>query len=274
MLNKEGDTPRPKFKLTQVEALGHREQLRQLKEMGLAVGCAGDFTKPREQLRLEQVDVELATIRALPGSGYVFVAPAKLTVLASSVLITDFEMTAPWDELPLELDEPETFPCYGKVVAGLYPLTFLNAWLTGKRPLRRSQREGLVMGWGQTSVPPEYGNYEPLSISLSLWDHKKNEFRFALRGRLDLSLRIAYQRRLERRSSHERVRQPLFGPKPDGGSEKRVSQIQRPFFRLPDKDDVDDRDISYNDIHSTDEMKRWQAALKVALANSVANATQ
>jgi hypothetical protein len=34
-------------------------------------------------------------------------------VLASNFLINDFEMTAAWDTLPLDLEEPETFPPAG-----------------------------------------------------------------------------------------------------------------------------------------------------------------
>ena len=263
--------PRPKFKLTQHEALEYRDQLRQLTELGLAVGCAGDFSKPREQLRFEQVDEEHATIHALPGSGFVFVARVKQTVLASNFLLNDFEATAAWDHSPLDLDEPGTFPLYREITADFHAasVTLLNPWLTGERPLRRSQRTGLILARGRTPLPAGCKGDAVLGINLSVWDGRENEFSFAFQGRVDLSHRNRFERWLQQRNQRKRRRQPIFGQKCDGSSENHVSQIQKRLFRLPVKDDVDERDTSYSDISPTDEMQRWQTMLNAALANSL-----
>jgi hypothetical protein len=263
--------PRPKFKLTQRETLEYRSQLRELRELGLDVGPADDFSKRREQLRLEQVDDELASIHALPGTGFIFVARVRQTVLASNFLVDGFEATAAWDHSRLDLDEPETFPLYRDITADFYPapVTLLNPWLIGERPLRRSQKVGLIIARGRTSLPAGCTGHAVLGINVSLWDEKENEAHFEFQARVDLSLRIGFERWLQQRNRPERGRQPIFGPKYHGRSKNRVSQTPTRIYRLPDKNDTQDR--SYNDIHSTDEIKRWRAMLNAAMTNSLPN---
>lgn len=167
----------------------HR-RLPRLREMGLDVG-SDDASLPQFQaqkrLRLEPVDGEPATIFTLPaGNGYIFVARAKLIALASRVLILDYEMTASWDDFPLELDGPEYFPSYRNIVADLYPkpVIILNPWLIGKHSLDRCQREGLIIARGLQPVPPECAERSWLDIELSLSDENEDELRFEFRGRL------------------------------------------------------------------------------------------
>ena len=185
--------------LTIAQAEEHLRRLSRLSAMGIAVGPNRDRL-PRAaqpgQFRVQQVDVELATIFDLPGSGFIFVAPARLVVLSSPLMITDFEMAAPWDELPLELEDPEHFTFYRDVVAGLYPLplTILNPWLTGARPFSRHLREGLIVARGQRSVPSECRDHALLQLQLTLRDGFHNEYCFTLQGSVNRALKAKYER--------------------------------------------------------------------------------
>ena len=217
-------------KRTIAEIQENRRGLSRLREMGVDVG-SNDALLPQFQaqkrLRLEPVDEESATIFTRPGHGFILVAPARLIVLASRVLILDFEMTAPWDELPLELEGPEEFSFYRDVVEGFYPfpLTILNPWLIGERPLYCSQRKGLVIARGQSSIPRECAEGSWLKLELSLRDHKDNELRCEFRGRVDHKLKRSYERLLRKQYPYRQPREPLFGR--DGAlrnDEKPVSQ--------------------------------------------------
>src|ERR1022692_3014377 len=214
--------PIPKLRLSQAEAREYRTRLLRLKEMGIEVGCDGDFLQEperfRQRLKLEQVNEVLAKIYDLPGSGTIVVVHAKLTVVTRKVLITDFEMTVSWDELPLSLDDPERTAFYRDVTAGLYPLPLmvLNRWLTGESALCHSQREGVIIASGQRSVPSEYHDHTQQTVKLYLWDELDNELPFTFRARVDRSVKHQYERReRERREvAAPRKRVPIF-PHPD-----------------------------------------------------------
>ena len=186
--------------------------------------------------------MEFATIFDLPGSGFIFVAPARLVALSSSVMITDFEMAAPWDELPLELEDPEHFAFYRDVVARLYPspLTILNPWLTGARPFSRHPREGLIVARGQRSVPSECRDHACLQLQLSLWDGFHNEYCFMLKGRVTRALKAKYERRAQQ-ARVRYVREPLFQREPDGSV--RLGPRGKAPLRLPDRSERYDNDL-------------------------------
>jgi hypothetical protein len=223
----------------------HR-RLPRLREMGLDVG-SDDASLPQFQaqkrLRLEPVDGEPATIFTLPaGNGYIFVARAKLIALASRVLILDYEMTASWDDFPLELDGPEYFPSYRNIVADLYPkpVIILNPWLIGKHSLDRCQREGLIIARGLQPVPPECAERSWLDIELSLSDENEDELRFEFRGRLSHKLKTLYERQLRKQYPYPKPREPLFGR--DGAlrnDAKPVSQSTGPGCNIPAKNGCD-----------------------------------
>src|SRR5690242_12353214 len=130
--------PRFRNHLTQPEQNEYRASVARLHDLGVAVGNAGDFLHGPERLRLEQLDSELAYVHELPGSGFVFTAPVRLTVLTSRILIENFEMAASWADQLLELEDPETFTFYDDVIAHCYhfPVTTINCWLTGEKRLR------------------------------------------------------------------------------------------------------------------------------------------
>jgi hypothetical protein len=223
----------------------HR-RLPRLREMGLDVG-SDDASLPqfqhRNRLRLEPVDGEPATIFTLPaGNGYIFVARAKLIALASRVLILDYEMTAPWDNFPLELDGPEYFPSYRNIVADVdpKPVIILNPWLMGKHSLDRCQREGLIIARGLQPVPRECAERSWLDIELSLRDENEDELRFEFRGRLSHKLKTLYERQLREQYPYPKPREPLFGH--DGAlrnDEKPVSQPMGPGCNIPAKNECD-----------------------------------
>jgi hypothetical protein len=204
-------------KRTIAEIQENRRRLLALRETGLDVGSNDAFLprRPlRERLRLEPVDVESASIFDLPAcNGYIFVAWAKLIVLASRPLILDYEMTAPWDDFPLDLEGPEYFSSYRDIVADFYPepLTILNRWLMGKHCLHRCQREGLIIARGLQPVPRERAEHSWLDIELSLWDENDEELRFEFRGRLNHRLKILHERQLRRQYPYRQPREPFFG---------------------------------------------------------------
>jgi hypothetical protein len=216
---------------TIAETQENRRRLSRLREMGVDVG-SDDALLPqfqaRKRLRLEPVDEEPATIFTLPaGNGYIFVARAKLIALASRVLILDYEMTAPWDDFPLELEGPESLPSYRDIVADVYPkpVTILNPWLMGTHSLDRCQREGLIIARGLRPVPPECAERSRLDIELSLLDENEDELRFEFRGRLNHTLKILYERQLRKQYPYPQPREPLFGRDGAlGNDEKSVSQ--------------------------------------------------
>jgi hypothetical protein len=214
----EESMPIRKRKLSQAEAREYRTRLSRLKRMGVEVGCEGGFLQEPDRLRkglkLVQVDEALAKIYDLPGNGTIAFLPAKLIVVPSKIVIADFEVAAPWDELPFNLDDPEGGTFYPDLIAGWYnlPLTILNPWLTGESALRRGQREGVIIARGQRSVPSKYHDHTVLTVELSLRDDRNDELRFTFRGRVDRSLRRKYERQQQERLKGARLtgRVPIF----------------------------------------------------------------
>lgn len=202
--------------LTEGQSREHLRRIAQLRAMGVEVGDRRDFLRvppTRETLRLEPVDSELAGIYDLPGDGLIFVAHARLTTLASIVLVEDFEMSVPWDELPLELEEPEGFSFYADCIAGFYPLPLkiINPWITGRLVLRRGRHDGLIIARGRRSIPVKYQDHELVTVNLSVWDERENETSFTLAGRVDRSIKRKYERRTPEVYRRDSPRRSIFG---------------------------------------------------------------
>lgn len=209
------------------ESQQNRRRLAQLRDLGIDIGSADAWPpqfQAQERLRLDLDEEEPARIFTLPASnGYIFVARAKLLAPASGVLIRDYEMTTPWDDFPLELEEPEHFPFYADIVDDFYPerLTILNSRLVGEHSLDRRQREGLIIARGVRPVPQEYAEHSWLDLELSLWDENDEELRFEFRGRLNRKrLKTLDERQLRKQYPYRKPRKPLF----DRDDEKAVSQ--------------------------------------------------
>jgi hypothetical protein len=124
-LKLEGKLPTRRLKRTKAQDREYRALLLQLKEMGVLVGCIDDPPGQPSSLTVEQIDHEFAKLYELPWGEVAIVVLAKLTVLKAGILITDSEVTTPWDGL-LELGDPTESTYYEDLIRGLpsYPPTF------------------------------------------------------------------------------------------------------------------------------------------------------
>jgi hypothetical protein len=210
--------PIAKLRLSRREALEYSAAISRLRQMGVAVGKAGDFSQKtasrlQRNLIVEQIDPEFATIYDLPGIALAIVIPAKLLITGSGILIVRAEMRVPWDPTPLELEDPECHAFFDRVITGLIPCPpkLLNSRLTGKRNLHRGQREGVIVGTGHSSVPPRYEEGASVSIMLSLWDEQGAESSITLHADVNRVYKQRYDHeQAEWRRSHKRI--PIFSP--------------------------------------------------------------
>ena len=133
--------------------------------------------------------------------------------MSSGILITDAEMTTPWDSFPLDLGYPQESPYYWDVI-GSYPSppNILNPWLTHHVPLRPRVEEGVIFAHGWSHVPSEWQDETPVTVKLLLIDQRRNELRFDFEARVDRSLKRKYERQQRERGGvvawSQRV--PLF----------------------------------------------------------------
>ena len=192
--------PSQRLRLTKTEDQQDRALLSELRKMGIEIGSAGP---PAElaRLTLEQSDYELAEVCELPSGAIAAVVPAKMTVLSSGILITDAEMTTPWDEFPLDLSEPESSAYYEDLIGRMYhsPPRVLNHWLTHHVPLRPRQEEGVIFAHGWSPVPPECHDGTLVTVKLSLFDQRRNELRFDFETRVDRSVKRKHERQQQQR---------------------------------------------------------------------------
>jgi hypothetical protein len=211
-----------KAKLTNEE---YGKSLLRLKKLGIPIGSAPD-PSPKPKLILQQIHHEFARLYELPAGALAVVAPARMMVLASQVLITEVEMTTPWDDWPLELEDPEEWPCYKDVMEWLPPSTkVLNRQLTSGTPLSRHRVEGTVLAFGWSKVPPQCHDNTPLRVDLSLWDENFNEIVIEFGVVLDRTFLYDYERKQAGRREGMRVNARgtgLFGPNagPMGGQSR------------------------------------------------------
>jgi hypothetical protein len=210
--------PKAKFNLTRNERQNYRRHLQGMRDTGVAVGDEGDFLPSDEVLLLEQLDRAEAAIFALP-LGFVFVAPVRLTIPRSTVLIDDFEMTASWNNAPLKVDGPEHFSFYSDLIRHFHalPSVVLNSWITGERPLRRHRIDGLLLCESYVPIPSEYRHGSVHTLELSLWDDGGNCSSFSLEGCVD---RKFYKNKLLTLKWHTHPRTPLFPAQRGKASDK------------------------------------------------------
>ncbi len=156
--------PTRRSKRNKTEDQEHRARLLWLEEMGIPTGCAGDPAPEPNRLTFEQIDHELARVCELPSGAVAVVVPAKMTVLTSGILITDMEVTIPFDGPQLDLSDPEEISYYQDLIAGWYPSppNILNHWLMSKVPLRVRREEGLIIATGWCFIPPPNATTKPL----------------------------------------------------------------------------------------------------------------
>jgi hypothetical protein len=194
------------------QQLEYRRHLLELSQRGASVGEAGDFTQRSQQVLIEQPEPYLATLFDLPGDRFVFVSSVRITV-PQTFLVADFEMDVAWDERPLDLEGPDSFPFYQECISGFYPLplTIINPWVMGQHQLSRGQREGLIIASGQGSIPSSYLESLPVTVNLHLRDEYGNENSFTLEGNVDRYIRRKFEQK-GRQRRRDTARQPLFGP--------------------------------------------------------------
>ena len=207
--------PTGRLRYTEAENQEYRACLRELEEMRIPIGCADDPRHERDWLTLEQIHNEDSMFYELPYGGVAVVVYAKLMVPRSGVLITDFEMTTPWDDV-LDLSEWGTnlrgdrdfyrnrlrspgssgYPILSDLKKWTYwndvvygwpkcPPKCLNPWLTHNVPVRRRREEGVIFATGQGSIPSQYHDEMPITVKLLLRGQGRNDLWFNFGVRVD-----------------------------------------------------------------------------------------
>lgn len=198
--------PTKKWRLTRTEAQEHRTRLLQLEKMGIPVCRGGDFWHELNGIALDQIDYEFARVYELPLGDLAVVLSAELTVRTSRVLITDREMTTPWDDCLLDLSDPKGSPYYEDLAARL-PETprFLNRWFTRNIPPPLRQEEGVIIAYGRSRIPSECHDGTQIPIRLVLMDQWCNELCFEFEARVDRSVKRKYEPLLKGRDARARL---------------------------------------------------------------------
>jgi len=202
-----------RFTLTNQES---SDRLSRLERLGVPIGSAADRSPEPERLIFEQIPQEFARLYELPSGEVGVVVPARMTVLISGMLITNYEITTILDEFPLDLSDPDEWQNYPAMIDTLCserPL--LNRYLTSSLPLRPCQVEGVIVANGWSVVPPQWHDNTTLRVKLCLQDERRNEIPFEFRVQLDRSLKRAYERKQARRRESMPLRRRgagLFAP--------------------------------------------------------------
>jgi hypothetical protein len=220
--------PTKRSRLIKTEEQEYRTRLSWLEKMSIPIGAAGDPLSEPDRLTFEQTWDELARIYELPSGAVAVVAPAKMIVLKSGILITDVAMMTPWDDFPLDLWDPEESSDYQGVIGSLYhsPPRFLNPYLKRELPLDVRQVEGVIIAHGYSSFPSQYHDESPVTVELLLRDERRKELRFDFGVRVDRSLKREYERRQRERREFARSTKGggLFAPnRGQPGDQKSVS---------------------------------------------------
>jgi hypothetical protein len=221
--------PIRKPRLTKSEFLDHCTRLVQLEQMGVPVESR--FASPPDPnwLILEAIHDGTARIYDLPSWAIVIVIPARLSVLKSGMLITDVSVRIPWDDFPLELNQPDTGIVCEELLQGALPNPLpkvLNSFLKSENPLRRRCVEGLILAEGSTDFPAEYQDGMPLTVQLLIEYDRRNKLEFDFEVRVDRSVKRSYERRQQRYYQSFRLTQPpgqFIPPQPPQGLEENSS---------------------------------------------------
>src|ERR1700690_4110893 len=101
--------PYRKTRLNRTEKAESLRYLHQLQAEGVDVEVPSAWIDPPpdpDRLTLEQIHDGTAKIYDLPSNAVVVAIPARLSVLKSGMLVTDVVVKIPWDDCPLELNQP------------------------------------------------------------------------------------------------------------------------------------------------------------------------
>jgi hypothetical protein len=196
-----------KSRLSRTEYQEYRARLLRLKQLGTLIGSADDPSPEPDRLILEQIQPAFAKLYELPSGEAAVVAPTRMTVLISGMLITKCEMTTGLDDWPLDFSDPSEWQYYKDVIEALLPYSplVLNNRLTSGLPLRPRQVEGLIIANGWISALPKCHDETLVPVKLLLRDERSNEVCFEFEVRVDRSLKRRYERRQRERSGRVRL---------------------------------------------------------------------
>jgi hypothetical protein len=193
--------PTQKLRFNRKEQDEYRSRLRQLREIGVPVGSERDSVTDPNRFRLTQVCHSFARVHDLPLGQVAIVLYANLAALKNDVMISESQLIVPWDDFPLDLDDPESTSFYKEIMLDSphWPPTILNNWLTGERWLPRLKREGAIIAIGWIPVPPKWHDETPVSVELLVRDGQ-DELCFEFEARVDRSLKREVERKHKERS--------------------------------------------------------------------------
>jgi len=214
----------------------YRARLSRLEQMGIPIGCNVDPRHEPDRLTLDQTEDEVAGIYELPLNEVAVIAPAKMTILKSGMLITHVAMMTPWENWPLDLWDPEDNSYYEHLIGGLchLPPKVLNHWLTSEVPLRPRQVEGVIIAHGYMSVPRACHDETLVPLKLLLTDERRNELSFDFGVPMDRSVMRKCERQQRERREFARstkgsgLFEPHRGLRGDQKSVSREGAIKQP----------------------------------------------
>jgi hypothetical protein len=142
------------------------------------------------------------------------------------MLVTDVSLKIPWEECPLELNEPRQELTFEKLMRDTLPdplPTSLNRWLKSEVPLRPRRAEGVILAEGSTFFPAEYQHDMPVRVQLLIQDGKQHQLTFDFEVRVDRSVKHRYEQRQQKYYQSFRLTQPpgqFITPQPPLGLEE------------------------------------------------------
>ena len=193
--------PIRKLKLNDIETREYSARLAQLKTMGITVGSTVESPPDPDRLTLEAIHDGTGKIYDLPSHAILVVIPARLIVLKSGILVTDVSLKIPWDDCPLELNEPGQELTFDRLMHDTLPdplPTVLNRWLKSEVPLRPRRIEGIILAEGWTSFSAEYQHDMPVAVQLLVQDEKHHQLTFDFEVRVDRSVKRRYEERQQK----------------------------------------------------------------------------
>ena len=203
--------PIRKLRLNKIETREYSARLSQLETMGIPVGSTVESPPDPDRFTLEAIHDGTGKIYDLPSHAILLVIPARLIVLKSGILITDVSLKIPWDDCPLELNEPGQELTFDTLMRDTLPdplPTILNRWLKSEVPLRPRRVEGVILAEGWTSFPAEYQHDMPVALQLLIQDEKHHQLTFDFEVRVDRSVKRRYEQRQQTYYQSIRQTQP------------------------------------------------------------------
>ena len=225
--------PIRKLKLNDIETREYSARLAQLKTMGITVGSTVESPPDPDRLTLEAIHDGTGKIYDLPSHAILVVIPARLIVLKSGILITDVSLKIPWEDCPLELNEPGQELTFDNLMHDTLPdllPTILNRWLKSEVPLRPRRIDGIILAEGWTSFSAEYQHDMPVAVQLLVQDEKHHQLTFDFEVRVDRSVKRRYEQRQQKYYQSFRLTQPpgqFIPPQPPLGLEEEEEEEER-----------------------------------------------